>query len=399
MRTYLLILVLVWPATGLAERVMPSNRVSSGVTIRAEPRASSNQLGLLRVGEVARLLSNVPRWRRIALPDGSEGFVSKSWTTVVPDIPARAQDHLRLHFLNIGGGTCTVVECPGQNARPIIVDCGSLGGSRTESDLTADEARLHVARVLSAHSQSPFVVLSHGDSDHYGWIDDILPGVTVGSVWQGGDPGDYTSSGFPAWLAQQTQAGVPVVNGFAPEWNNDGTEITGNLSCGDASVWVLTVNGGTSKNAKSLVLMLEYGEFTATLTGDAEGSTERDIRENWFGAVKTTVLAGSHHGSRTHQSNSAAWADTTAPNMTVFSAGTKFHHPRCEAVSRYRSHLSATPEHRARCGKSAEYDSYRTTQAEFMTEANGTIVVTTNGNSPMQVHCNTTGCAAIAITH
>ena len=106
-----------------AERVVPSDRVTSGVTIRAEATTNSARLGTLRVGEELPFVRNVPRWREVRLSRTQTGFVSKSWTWVEPDavltpaaagaLPARDVDELRIHFLPIGAGTCTVIECPG----------------------------------------------------------------------------------------------------------------------------------------------------------------------------------------------------------------------------------------------------------------------------------------------
>src|SRR5918994_2953547 len=93
------------------ETVVPSDRVTTFVHIRSAPSASSDERGRLEIGESLPLVQSVPRWYEVRLPDGSTGFVSKAWTTVTHPLTARAEDELRIHFLNIGTGTCTVVEC------------------------------------------------------------------------------------------------------------------------------------------------------------------------------------------------------------------------------------------------------------------------------------------------
>ena len=162
------------------------------------------------------------------------------------------------------------------------------------------------------------------------------------------------------------------------------------LSCGTASTYILTVNNPTSKNANSLVLMLEHGDFTVIFTGDAEGVTEDRIRQNYAGQLKASVLVGSHHGSSTHRSNSAEWAKAVAPKMSIFSSGYQFGHPKCASVARYRQHLSGAPAHPTQCDSTAASKTTKSVHAEYMTETNGTVTVTTNGRSPMRVTCSLT---------
>ncbi len=346
-------------------------------------------VGTLRVSESVELVRSVPRWHEVRLDNGEPGFVSKSWTRVVRALGARQQNELRVHFLNVGAGTCTIVECPGaNNPPPMIVDCGSMGG--TVDDMDRDTARTYIQGILSRHSTAPNLVLSHADRDHYGWIATVLQGTQIQNIWQGGVSGEYTADGFPTWLADQTanRATAHRDSDIPANFHNDEDPIGADLSCGDASVFVLTVNTGSSKNAQSLVLEIRYEDFGATLTGDAEGRTERQARDNFDGNVKTTVLSGSHHGARTHSSNSVSWAAATSPEVVIFSAGRRFGHPQCNAVNRYTASLADTLEHPTQCGEGTTYQPVQdSTRAVYMTEVNGRIVVTSDGQSPLSLFC------------
>jgi hypothetical protein len=132
----------------------------------------------------------------------------------------------------------------------------------------------------------------------------------------GGDPAEYASDGFPQWLADQRKGGAEIHNRFPKHWHNDG-EAVEELACGEASSFVLTVNTGTAKNAQSLVLMIEYEDFSVTFSGDAEGSTEAQAIANFDGNVKTTVLTASHHGANTNGSNGTDWISATSPPEVV----------------------------------------------------------------------------------
>jgi hypothetical protein len=147
----------------------------------------------------------------------------------------------------------------------------------------------------SPHTAAPNVVVSHADPDHYNRIPNVLDDVTPTSIWQGGDPTRYTEANFPEWLEQEDDGAV-VHRNFTPGFHNDGEPMGNDLSCGAASTFILTTNGTGSDNRQSLVLMIEFEDFTAIFTGDAEGPTETQARTNFDGNVKATVITSSHHG-------------------------------------------------------------------------------------------------------
>ena len=382
------------PAQIRADQVVPSDRVQSHVNIHRLANSQSPTVGQLRPGESLAFVQSVPRWHEVRLGDGGTGFVSKSWSRIVPEgLAARQLDELRIHFLNVGAGTCTIVECPGaDNPPPMIVDCGSLAG--TVDDMDRDAARQRIQEILGA--RSPNLVLSHGDRDHYGWISTVLADIQVQNIWQGGDPDEYTEDEFPVWLADQQANGATVHQKFLPNFHNDDNPIGEELHCGDASVFILTVNTGSSKNAQSLMLEIHKEDFSVFFTGDAEGRTERQARDNFDGNVDTTVLVGSHHGARTHGSNSATWAAATDPEVVIFSAGRRFGHPQCDAVNRYLGSVSEAPRHPIQCGEGSTYQPVRnSTDAVYTTEINGEIVITSSGRSPLSLFCTRSeGCNA-----
>ena len=60
----------------------------------------------------------------------------------------------------------------------------------------------------------------------------------------------------------------------------------------------------------------------------------------------------------------------------------------CEAVNRFNT-VTETLEHQVRCGLSnTQYGPVtRTRNARYMTEISGAIIVTSNGHSPLALHC------------
>ena len=155
------------------------------------------------------------------------------------------------------------------------------------------------------------------------------------------------------------------------------------------------------------MVTIDYEDFSATFTGDAEASTERQAIANYDGAVKTTVLSGSHHGADTQGSNGSAkdvgesnrsgWPEATLPEVMIYSHGQKFGHPRCAITSNYHPSLARVNNHPVHCGDNNDDNipiPRHTEFAEYSTEVSGKITVTTNGISPLSIHCGgAIGCA------
>lgn len=378
------------------QRVVPSDRVTSGVRVRGTPSAESddNIRGLLRPGESAPLIhSDIQHWHHVEL-GGVPSFVSKSWTSVIgeseetdtgvsnggngaPVVTGPAGALMRVHFLNSGTGACQVVECPG--AAPIIFDCGSTGHS--DPDMDREEVVAYVQAILDESGQAPRVVISHADRDHYSYVPDVMGDRTPESIWLGGERSEYGSP-VAAWLNTH---GAVIHDDFAPGFSNNGQPVAG-LGCGPADTRILTVNNGTSKNAQSLVAAVQHGTFSVVFTGDAEGETQQSVLAN-FPGLRATLLSGSHHGASTHDSNDAVWANAILPEVVVFTTGTKFGHPRCAATDVYlvspESRVRNAGPHPMRCGIGGDAYGSQTsaTRAVYSTRTNGTVVVDSNGST------------------
>jgi len=390
-------IVLLVPGYALADRVIPSERVVNGVNVRAGRTSNSEQKALLRPGESLKFVEEFAGWYLVKLNNSTEtGFVAKSFTDRVPDefvivtpLPPRQEDELRVHFLAIGTGTCTVVECPGPSAPPMVIDCGST--DRSKNDLTSEELRLRVQEILGGRTTN--LVLSHGDADHFNQIESVLQGIQLGDVWQGGESDEYTEE-LQTFLEQNVSDLDDLHQDLDEDFSNEEFALDDNqLDCGDASVFILTVNTGVKTNAQSLVMLIEHHDFAVTFTGDAFGKTEKKAWQNHGGRVKTTVLAGSHHGASSNGSNGTArrssqWPEKTAPEVLVYSAGNKYRHPRCAATKQYHPHVAEVPAHPMRCGRKKSFKWETTRKAEYNTRVNGTIVVTSDGLSPLTLWCS-----------
>ena len=71
----------------------------------------------------------------------------------------------------------------------------------------------------------------------------------------------------------------------------------------------------------------------------------------------------------------------------IYSSGHRFGHPRCSITDNFHATLAAVPTHQMDCGANNDDNTpspFNPTRAEYATEVNGTIVVTTDGASPLR---------------
>lgn len=301
------------------------------------------------------------------------------------DVAGAPAAYLRVHTLNVGAGSCQVVECP--SSVPLVFDCGSSGGTTT--DMGEADAAAYLQAIF-ARSGRPRVVISHPDADHSVWIPAVMQGWLASSIWLGGRQEQYPEA-VQTWMGRQQAQYVPINVGFPAGASNSGRPLQ-DLACGNGT-YMLTVNVGSTKNDSSLMMRVVYGSFSAIFSGDATGVTQESAVSNYPQGLLTTLVTGSHHGAWTMGSNSPAWAQATQPQLLIFSAGTKYWHPRCEAANAYGAWLGQGSAHPFMCGTGGAYVTSAPTANAYDTEVDGTIVVTSDG-SAVQVALGGTGAPA-----
>lgn len=360
----------------LADTVVPSDRITSSLKVRAEASASSDTVGRLYKGESAQYLDSVPHWYHISLSNGTKGYVHKSWSELL----SSSQGRLQVHFIDVGQGDSTLVICP--NDRSILVDSGSSAGGNV--DLVRD----YILEVLDQHERRiNTLVITHPDSDHYNYIPDMTNGVHIDRLFSVGTNEDYRTS-FSDWLDDYSDNRETVLQ--FDYFDTIGTP-NPNIDCGDAEVYVLaaaTESSFSRKNTMSIVLMIRYGDFEVLLTGDATKKTEESIISRYNNEwLDVDLLKVGHHGSLA-TSTTQQWADIVKPEVAVISAGyrSSHGHPRTEVLERLDDYtLDNAVPHRmsSATGVRGDYtwhdvDGY--TERIYLTNTNGNVVVTSDGN-------------------
>jgi beta-lactamase superfamily II metal-dependent hydrolase len=139
--------------SSFATKVKPSDRVTNHVNVREFPSTQdTNTVGELKVGKEAILIESVPRWYKVRLSNGIEGFVSKAWTTL-SEVSAQDQP-FSIHFVDVGVGDAIIVD---MQDKEIVID-----GGRWPNDL---KEYIDANNIIDGPIE--LVVVTHSDSDHW----------------------------------------------------------------------------------------------------------------------------------------------------------------------------------------------------------------------------------------
>mgnify|MGYP001283974863 CR=1 FL=1 len=172
------------------------------------------------------------------------------------------------------------------------------------------------------------VVLSHGDSDHVGGLDDVLKSYKVGKFFSNG----YLDEEIEQKISSEKISQNDVIS----------------LSLFDFEVvWpepsVAKAMDG-NENSVAGILMVKNSDWSMFLTGDMEMEAEqklvwRGVLRQGYGTLENgvDVLKVSHHGSRT--ATSQELLETIRPKIGVISVGknNRFGHPTDEILGRLKN--------------------------------------------------------------
>ncbi|MBC6478867.1 MAG: hypothetical protein GDA56_14940 [Hormoscilla sp. GM7CHS1pb] len=340
---------------------------------------------------------------------------------------------MSVSMIDVGQGNCVAIGCP--NGKKILADCGSTKGDQALKDLA-----VHYINYLLDGSQFDYIVLSHGDKDHYNIIHRVVGSLTnplitlpEGDTPRFYPPGYVPKSGELPEMTNYDPGFLNLLKNAKKNRNLRTIESTyfdkigkpnPDLQCSaiqneSNGIYVLAGNlaEGFAKNNNSIVLFLKYANkavkpFTIMLPGDAETGGNPDIvntiekRYAKANFLSTDVMMASHHGAEKGITADSSFLDKTKPQVVVFSAGKKntFNHPRCSAVNeisdayllKCQNHpltrsikqpvsysMSASKKRKGEEFKSAKITSY---DSRFGTMDSGTVISLSDGNGKFSLY-------------
>ena len=232
----------------------------------------------------------------------------------------RPNGKLEIIMLDVGQGDGICIRGPQGTA--YFID----GGSSDESGL----GKYCIEPFLESQGIGvlDYAFITHGDSDHYSGIEEMLARQDVGVHIQNLVlPSLYKQDQDLLALARKALAkGVNVLVMHAGECLKEGAF---SITCLQPSVNDKELTG----NAGSMVLEVQYRAFSMLCTGDVEGEGEELLLKK-MKDKDYDVLKVAHHGSR--NSTSKQFLESCTPDIAFISAGkdNQYGHPHEELLKR-----------------------------------------------------------------
>lgn len=231
-------------------------------------------------------------------------------------IPPRS-DELRVTFLSVGHGGCTVLETP--DGRVLLYDAGSMRGPAI--------VRRQLAPYLWSRGirRIDELFLSHADLDHFNGVRDLLERFSIGRITCTPTFADKRNSAVKHVLDIIERHGVPVRI----------VQRGDQLEAGDVRLDVLhppSLGPDGEENVRSMVLLVRHGRNRILLTGDLEETGLVDFtRDRHQRKESVDILMAPHHGSQ--KLDAEALMDFTQPRLVIACQAVK---PDLPATSAYR---------------------------------------------------------------
>ena len=253
----------------------------------------------------------------------------------------RGAKNLTVYVMAVGQGDGNIILCP--NGRDIIiVDMGAV----QQYKYTNRSYGAYLLTKFGALNKNIHIVITHPDEGHYSFLPVSFPkdGKLIKSIKEivlGGSLEVYEDKRrFIPWLRDMSE-NFPVFT------VNNGSECYGNDACGltpvsaaatkkmlrkrpsekdlwqfcgdDVRITVLGANicgtgrcSRTDRNERSIILKVEYKEWSLFMSGDFEGvNQQKKLMQHWNGAGLQSVLRSTYYKVANHGS----WTDKKQANL------------------------------------------------------------------------------------
>lgn len=270
--------------------------------------------------------------------------------------PPKPTGELQVHILDVGpieGDSILIVSPTGKS---VLIDAGDAGKGKIVLEALK---RYKVERL-------DYFIATHPHPDHIGAADEVMNGIKVGAVIDNGvDLSTPAPEAPPAKKGKGAKAAprppkktVKTITTFFDEYaaalKQNGAQYEKaepgkkyDLG-GGAILTVLAPNepyftkdqmkaGGNDTNANSIILRLDYGDFSMLFMGDAETQSEQRLISKDLD-LKVKVIKVAHHGSK--YATSQDFLKRVQPEAAIISDGAwnRYGHPSQIVLD----HLKAT---------------------------------------------------------
>lgn len=227
-------------------------------------------------------------------------------------------DMLNVHYIDVGQGDCSLVECQGKY---MLIDAGE-NGHETEV--------INYLRSLGI-KKLDYIIATHQHSDHIGGLPEVIEEFGMDNIIMPRltEKQTPTNSTYKEFLKAVQNSGAKVI----------ASKVGSSYTLGDATFEIFgpVTNDAEDINNMSVVVKVSYGENSFLFTGDAETEEEKEVLDT--GAdLDCDVLHAGHHGSYT--SSCKEFLNAATPEICVISCGedNDYGHPHDAAIKRIKKH-------------------------------------------------------------
>lgn len=285
-------------------------------------------------------------------------YVYPWWKTKPP--PASGGE-LQVHVLDVGPGNGDSILIIAPGGKTVLIDSGDTGKGKV------------VLEALKRYNiqQLDYFIATHPHPDHIGAADEVFKASKALNVIDNGlgpDLPDSFSSAVktPAAGGKKPANNKPVgkkpdksttITKFYDEYKDAITQSGAHYERaqpgtkydlgGGARLTILAPSepffakdqmktGGNVTNANSVVMRLDYGDFSMLLPGDAEEQTEHQLLTRDVN-LKARIVKVAHHGSK--YATSQDLIDRLKPEVAIISCGewNRYGHPSQVVLDRLRA--------------------------------------------------------------
>ena len=242
---------------------------------------------------------------------------------------------LTVHFLDIGQGDASIIQCGGQT---LLIDGGDKEGNQFLYSYMKGTLNLEYL---------DYIIATHPHDDHVKGLATALVVCDVGTVYS--PVTEYDGEGFLDFQKKLEERNAVIT---IP---NRGDSFT----VGSATVIFLSnPQMEWDMNDQSLVVKVVFGETSFLFTGDAAWETEQEMLSSGIDLTATVLKVG-HHGSAT--SSCQEFLNAVNPKYAVISVGqgNKYGHPADKTIMKLQ----------------------RMNVSVFRTDKHGTIVFNSDGTN------------------
>lgn len=275
--------------------------------------------------------------------------------------PAASGGELRVHVLDVGPANGDSILIVSPSGKTVLIDAGDTGKGKA------------ILEALKRNNiqQLDYFIGTHPHPDHLGGADEVFKSIKVLNVIDNGLGPDVPESLAPPKPAETTAGKKPVAKpqpkkkldqaGVITKFYNEYKEAVTSLGAhyekavpgtkydlgGGARLTILGPNeplftrdkmstGGNLPNVNSVVVRLDYGDFSMLLPGDAEEQTEHQMLTKDL-SLKAKILKVAHHGSK--YASAQDFLERVKPDVAIISCGewNRYGHPSQVVLERLKS--------------------------------------------------------------